>query len=367
LDRLLKREGKPQQGKNALLSTLLTFSLAVGGLTVMFAGCSVKTSPAPTNKALLSEPVVDKRYALEDFSFPSKKPSLMAGSKVYMTNCASCHAPNYWQQKQVQTHLAYTTPIDMYLFLTTGKRPEVVLPTPERLALLPDTHQKAPAFRNVLTRDDRWSAIFYVRYLAGFSQYSDLKNMKGEAIEMDSTFGGNCAVCHGNKGQADGFLNGKSSSHELASSSLHGGIFEPKPANFNEYKRMYNRTDAQLFKYLCEGIYPSAMPSWYGNVDHNKHFVYDRPMLTRLVRYVRHFSYENDMPIGTVAPKGIDLDTACNPVGSNKFWRESQYKVPVQFGAPGKPAPEQPSAQAEMHPQKPSAPSKPVSHKETQG
>jgi hypothetical protein len=197
----------------------------------------------------------------------------------------------------VQNDLRHTTPIDMFLMLTSGKgrTPEEMHATPERWAVLPKNH---PVFRDTLGRDDRWAAVFYTRYLAGDGDihYTLGGGKKMNREDIASVFGGNCAVCHGKKGNGEGTLyTGHPPGHELAVSPVHGGLFYPPPANFTSANRLYNRTDAQLFKYIAEGIYPSAMPPWMGKVDKAGGFTFDDPMIWNLVRHIRSFGYQDDL------------------------------------------------------------------------
>jgi hypothetical protein len=114
----------------------------------------------------------------------------------------------------------------------------------------------------------------------------------------------NCAVCHGKKGYGNGTLHTGHAHGDVEAGKVHGGLFQPPPANFNEYKRLYNRTDAQLAKYIYQGIYPSAMPPWYGLYDKDKDIVFDKELIWKLVRHVRSFGYENDLPEEEQVPKG---------------------------------------------------------------
>lgn len=308
------------------------FSLAVAmSMIFMSSGCTSQTAKINNPKAtLLSEPVVDEKLTQQDFAFPSQLPSLMRGREIYFqkstqkpNNCIACHAQSYWQTPKVKQDLAYTTPIDLYLMLSTGKAPDYkdVL-TPERKKLLPANH---PAFRNEINRDDRWAVIFYTRYLAGAG---DIKSADPKT-DVAAIFGGNCAVCHGTKGQADGPLyTGKTGNHELHDATLVHNLM-PAPANFRQPSRLYNRTDAQLFKYLCEGIYPSAMPSWYGNVNIDKDtgkitYIFDEKLLTNLVRHVRFLGYsddlKSDLPEVISPPPGLAEIQSCRPVASNRPW-----------------------------------------------
>lgn len=312
---------------------LLAMALLVAAAsTLLLSGCS--NSPDKTSAEIAAQPVFNQQLSEEDFAFPSKRPSLMKGREIFQQHCVKCHAASYWQNQKVKVDLAYTTPIDLYRFLTRGEVKPLInehgesvpdLLTPERKKLLPKAH---PAFRNILNTDERWSAIFYVRYLAGAG---DMKSPDPKQ-DIAGIFGGNCAVCHGSKGQGDGFLHtGKTGNHELHDAPQLKNL-QPAPANFQQYSRVYNRTDAQLLKYLCEGIYPSAMPAWYGNVNLDKEtgkptFVFDEALLTNLVRYVRAWAYDNDLdpelPEVKNPPPGLASIQSCQPVPTNRPWTEA--------------------------------------------
>jgi cytochrome c5 len=309
---------------------------AVVSLTVFLSGCtSVVKNAEQSGISLVSQPIFNQQMSDEDFAFPSKPPSLMKGREIFQQQCVKCHATSYWQTQSVKTDLAYTTPIDLYRFLTRGEvkqlldehgKPVPALLTPERKALLPKGH---PAFKNTLNSDDRWAVIFYARYLAGAG---DLRSPDPKST-MDSIFSGNCAVCHGSKGQGDGFLHtGKTGNHELHDAPQLKNLL-PAPANFQQYSRIYNRTDAQLLKYLCEGIYPSAMPAWYGNVNLDKDtgkptYIFDDQLLMNLVRYVRTWAYQNDldpdtMPEAKNPPPGLPQLESCHPSPTNRAWTKA--------------------------------------------
>ncbi|MBY0405723.1 MAG: cytochrome c [Cyanobacteria bacterium] len=293
-------------------------ALALGGFvllgSVFLSGCVVDKQVTGETDKVLAQPVVDVKLASDDFGFPSAKPTLSRGKVVFEQNCAQCHTPDFWQDKKVQTTLSFTTPIDYYLMLSRGTAPAVAHPTDERHQMMPGEHLgpkgEKLVFKN-LSRDDRWAVLFYTRYLAGLGEMA-IANQEGKALNIASdVYGGNCAVCHGNTGNAEGFLHtGKPSKHGPEGGKVHMGLFQPPPANLNEYQRMYNRTDAQLNKYISQGIYPSAMPRWYGRQDKDKKYVYNNEMLWKIVRYVRTFTYKNDLPDTDVKPVGpmITLD-----------------------------------------------------------
>lgn len=307
--------------KKLVFTKALTLT-AVASLTVFISGCSQQASKVSNaGEDLVTQ---SQTHEDEDFAFPSKRPSLMKGREIFQQQCVQCHAASFWQTQKVKTDLAYTTPIDLYRMLSVGEvKPfEDELITPQRKKLLPKGH---PAFKNKINPDERWAVIFYTRYLAGAG---DMKSPDPKS-DIASIFGGNCAVCHGSKGQGDGFLHtGKTGNHELHDAAQTHNLM-PAPANFQQYSRVYNRTDAQLLKYLCEGIYPSAMPAWYGNVNLDKDtgkptYIFDEQLLLNLVRYVRAWAYDNDLnqdlPEAKNPPPGLSQLESCHPVPTNRPW-----------------------------------------------
>ncbi|MEB3286419.1 MAG: hypothetical protein VKJ04_02835 [Vampirovibrionales bacterium] len=302
-------------------------------LLFLASACSVATQSKDTN--LLATPVVDQRLSKDDFGFPSRAPSLKQGREVFGNQCISCHSKAFFQTDKVKRNLNVTTPIDLYLMLSSGEAHAVVNPSPERVQVLPKQH---PAFRDKLSRDERWAVLFYARYLAGAGDMPGPATAPGETVA--SIFGGNCAVCHGTRGLADGPLHlGKTGSHEIKNADIKENLLPP-PARFHDdYARMYNRSDAQLFKYVCEGIYPSAMPSWYGNVHRDPAtnkivYVFDSPLISRLIRHVRGFAYENDLPLSDPevvnVPKGLGAMGACKDVPTNRPWTQMMQQQAVK-------------------------------------
>src|SRR5690349_384730 len=119
---------KKQTPPRALAMRALTVAAAFS-LMAFISGCSGQTARIGKDNqpGLLSEPVVDKTLTEQDFAFPSQPPSLMQGREIFQQQCVKCHAAAYWQTPKVKEDLAYTTPIDLYLMLSTGKGPQVVL------------------------------------------------------------------------------------------------------------------------------------------------------------------------------------------------------------------------------------------------
>lgn len=303
---------------------------------------------------LVTEPGLDDRLLKEDFSFPSAKPSLLSGKgifygdkdgKKFENNCSQCHSAGFFQQENVKRNIAYTTPIDLFLFLTNGEAPEVNNPMKSnyRRASLPKVHAKINgetlAYRDTLSRDERWEVLFYARHLAGGS---DIQAPNPHAPEVKNIFGANCAVCHHTKGTGNGTLHlGKTGNHDAHNSPVVANLIPP-PANFTSFKRMYNRTDAQIFKYLCDGIYPSAMPAWFGNVNRDAAtneitYVFDENLLWNLVRQVRTYSYaEYDLPeTDGPPPPGLTQLDACGVAPTNQPWTNlmKQVRPGIQRGS----------------------------------
>lgn len=322
----------------------LTAAVAVMATITGCAGQETKINMGETKSPMLTEPMVDQQLADQDFAFPSQRPSLMRGREIFQSQCVKCHTQASWQSDKVKHDLAYTTPIDTYLMLTTGQAPAMTMPTPQRRQVLPAHH---PGFRDALGRDDRWAVIFYTRYLAGDG---DIKSPVPKT-DVAAIFGGNCAVCHGTKGQADGPLyTAKTGNHELHDGTQVKNLM-PAPANFRQYNRLYNRTDAQLLKYVCEGIYPSAMPAWFGNVNVDKDsgkitYIFTENLISNLVRHVRSLSYTNDLtpdlPEAVTPPPGLPVIDACKPVATNRPWTTAMRdngpnKGQVYVAPPGNP------------------------------
>ena len=106
-------------------------------------------------------------------------------------------------------------------------------------------------------------------------EYDDLTNpLSGEAdaISSGSTlFIANCAMCHGETGDADG----------PASSAL-----DPKPARLSDAETIRDLSDAYLFWRISEGgtmnPFNSAMPAWKG--------IYGEEQIWQLVTFIRSLS-----------------------------------------------------------------------------
>ncbi len=267
----------------------------------LLTGCVQQRAELSEGIGLSSTPTLDERATVLDFSYPSRPPSLATGKEIFTRNCLQCHASGFQGAKSQQNFL-YSTPIDMYVMLTTGKPPVLKKESDVRRQIrFSEPH---PSFRESLTRDERWAAIFYARHLAGGSDIAH--RAVGNEPDIKAVFGGNCAVCHGNEGNADGPLHLSHGGHDgLEGTKVHGGIFQPAPARFTQFSRMFNRTDAQIFKYIAEGIYPSGMPAWYDNRDVGSGYTFDDELIWMLVKQIRAFTFTADLPEDAPKPAGL--------------------------------------------------------------
>ena len=87
----------------------------------------------------------------DDFDFPSESPKLSNGKVVFSNNCKTCHSPGTLSYNKIKD----VRPVDQYLILSRGEG---------------GTHNVKghPVFRQ-LTRQQKWEAVFYYRFLAGGS------------------------------------------------------------------------------------------------------------------------------------------------------------------------------------------------------
>lgn len=255
-----------------ILSRVATHSvLAVTGIMLaglcLFSGCETVKTVKP-GSASTKIPVLNAVASKDDFAFPSVKPKLSIGKKLFIEKCT--HFPKWAISPE---YVAQAKPIDQYLAMTHGEY----------------------GCGSDMTRDQRWAVVFYSRYLAGDA------NIHKDDIQK--VFGANCAVCHGTKGQADGSLYTGHANHKLGMAPRKNA-FSPPPANLTDYARMYNRSNVWLVKLINEGSYPSAMPPWRGWKNPSAGYEFDDALISDLVKYVRQFSYDNDLPLDEVkAPK----------------------------------------------------------------
>lgn len=188
-----------------------------------------------------------------DLDYPSHDPSIKKGEIIYKQNCSKCHGANEPGKMLSVDYMRSRTPKEQYEVIAKGN------------------FKGMPSYKNKLTREERWDVLMYVRssILGYYEANTD------ELAELDKIFGGNCAVCHGTRGDGDG--------------PLHKSLYPP-PANFNQFERLFNRSDEKLFQEITHGIPWSAMPAWKDRYDFDLDYTFDQKLIRKLVRYVRQFN-----------------------------------------------------------------------------
>lgn len=251
-------------------SKILPLLPIVGLLT----SCAQPEVKVPDAQNMLKEELTQ---APTDFVvYPDDRPSIPDGKVVWDSpqkgNCASCHGATGGggsaEGKAVAAlsdprAMAQKKPVEQYKFITFGK----------------DPHHK---MQDKLTNREIWNLVFYTRSLATPA----ISQADKEAI--DPVFGSNCAVCHGTKGDGDGPL---------------ARNLEPMPANFQTFRRFYDRTDDTLFDHIANGIKWEGMPNFLGKEDKKKNVKFDHAYIKKLVAYVRTFHVSNE-PTDVVASAG---------------------------------------------------------------
>jgi mono/diheme cytochrome c family protein len=214
--------------------------------------------------------------------FPDDKPSVADGKAVWnKQNCAQCHNADGAGVAKAnfadKNYMRLQKPVDQYEFIWTGKE-----------------GVKHPTLQGVLSRREAWNVVFYTRAISTPLLTDE------ELMPIDAVFGSNCAVCHGKKGYGDGPL-----AHNL----------EPVPANFQQFDRFYDRTDAILWDHIANGIKWEGMPNFRGKEDKAKNVKFDDEYIWKLVQYVRHFHEQNEP---TIAAGGAGTTTKAETTQSSE-------------------------------------------------
>jgi mono/diheme cytochrome c family protein len=250
------------------------FSLLILVLPLLLAACSQEVVK---NNGLIKEGIT---AGSRDVIYPDAPPSVPDGQTVWeKQNCASCHGVDGHNGKSKinladKNYMNRQKPVDQYELLAFGD------------PKLPADH---PILNKTASRKEIWNLVFYVRSLARPAA------TPAKIMEVDAVFGSNCAVCHGKKGYGDGPL-----SHNL----------EPIPANFQDFKRFYDRTDAVLWDHIANGIKWEGMPNFLGKEDKAKNVKFDEAYIWQLVDYVRHFHETTDATLPTSSkPVSIKVKT----------------------------------------------------------
>ncbi len=243
--------------------------LVVISLGLFNCGCnSAKVDLSGKDAKLTSIATTEGSYEVE---YPDAPPSVADGKIMWdKLNCASCHGDTgVGVSGQCSVDLTdkklmrKQEPVNQYLLLAFGKA-----------NAYPGVSH--PNYLTKATTRQIWDTVFYARNLA-VPALTD-----AQAMDIDSVFGSNCAVCHGKKGYGDGPL----------SKNL-----DPVPANFQQYNRFYHRTDDVLWDHIANGITWEGMPNFLHKQDKSKNVVFDDEYIWKLVQYIRHFQETTEKTI----------------------------------------------------------------------
>ncbi len=217
----------------------------LAGVLALSAGCGpVKV----TGGGQEAEPVAITQaktisFEVEQTRIPSIRPQAEHGKALFEQvreggrSCASCHgadgrpkvagAPDFSTPAWIRAK----QPLELEAFLREGPGHE---------------------FGAVLSLQDRWDLIAYLR----FKVVPVAAGESGDAgratslREGGAVFGKNCNVCHGNRGDGNGFL---------------ATTMQPLPRKLTDYEHWGTiRTDQEIFDNIVYGVHWSAMPPWRG-------------------------------------------------------------------------------------------------------
>jgi high-affinity iron transporter len=182
---------------------------------------------------------VSAATGLEEEVYPPEEPSAERGAAIFREHCASCHGSNgagdgpdaaRLERKPANfSDVAFMrgeTPLDFFHVITVGRRGAAM-----------------PAWGDVLTVQQRWDVISYLWGLA---------HDRGRMAEGQGVFLSQCASCHGAAGDGVG--------------PFAAALLTPVP-DFRQTPRLSQRTDAQLFAAVRDGVSGSAMPAFRALTD----------------------------------------------------------------------------------------------------
>jgi len=252
-------------------ATALLGLLAFGLSAVILEGCAAPTglpagpTPIPTlvpvREALAPvQPTSSPVYTI--VSYPARLPSASRGQTIYVANCAGCHGEDgsgampAARNFRDLDYMRGETPAYFYTAVTEGRG-------------------EMPAFKDKLSSDERWDAVFYVWRLSTTTQTL----ATGEQV-----FEKNCAACHGEDG----------------SGKLLGS------ADFTNQRQMDQLAPRDLYLTVTQGR--GSMPSWQSRLSQDERWA--------VIDYLRTFTYDPALTqVGaTAAPAGTS--PAAPPTGT---------------------------------------------------
>ena len=242
--------------KKQITEILKTITLVMSIMLIGFVITACQSNLNINKVSLPSDqkPLISQKGTQEDFAYPTKDPSIVEGKKLFTQNCASCHSFSTGKNAFTLKYVNSVTPSHLFKTITNN-----------------DKHL---SFKDKLNRQERWDVVMYLR--------SELFGLPKDFEDIKIKFGSNCAVCHGTRGFADGPIH---------------YYLNPPPANFNQFDRLYEKTDEKIFEEISNGIPWTAMPPWANRVDKDKHFEFDEKFRWELVKFVRSFGYSTEKDV----------------------------------------------------------------------
>lgn len=245
------------RGRLAMVLLVAALALAAGCGPVQVTGGGQEVAPVAV------KPAKTISFEVEQTRIPSLRPQAGHGKALYNEirdgkSCASCHGsdgkPKVAGARDFSDArwLRDRHPLELEEFLREGEGHE---------------------FGEVLSLQDRWDILAYLRFMVvpvaegeeGDPGRAAMIRENGAAL-----FGQNCNVCHGNRGDGNGFL---------------APTMQPLPRKLTDYEHWGTlRSDQEIFDYILYGVHWSAMPPWRGVLEPDE--------VWHIVDFIRSLQYD---------------------------------------------------------------------------
>ena len=203
-------------------------------------------------------------FEVEQTRIPSLRPQAGHGKELYNqvreggSSCASCHgrdgkpkvagAPDFSDAAWIRNK----PPLELEAFLREGQ---------------------GHTYGDVLSLQDRWDILAYLRFEVvpvAPGEAGDPGRAATLREAKTALFGKNCNVCHGNRGDGNGFL---------------APTMQPLPRKLTDYEHWGTiRTDQEIYDNIYYGVHWSAMPPWRGVLEPNE--------IWSIVDFIRSLQYD---------------------------------------------------------------------------
>lgn len=207
-------------------------------------------------------------------SYPAQPPSAARGQLIYNQNCAQCHGPD---GNGVVPAARNFRDLDY----VRGESPAAFY------AAINEGRGEMPSFKDQLTSDEIWDAVFYIWRLS---------TNAATIAEGEQIFHENCAACHGEDGSGE----------QLGS------------ADFTDLREMDRLAPRDLYLTITQGR--GSMPAWQASLSQDQRWA--------VIDYLRTFTYQPELEqevaaltpeAPTATPAGCDISVE-NPIA----WDDAQ-------------------------------------------